>query len=251
MSPIKEVNFLAYDENLEEHRAAGPERFPIKSLQEYEAQFAGAGDRKIVGEASPNYMYSDFAREKIASMVPNARLLIILRNPVDRLYSMYQAQMRDGRLDRTWSSMTRDTAWLDKHKYLPKVSAYRAQFGDRLKVMLYDDLRADTASLCTELFDWLGVDTSFRPETSVNYNLGGVPRNGLIYRLTRNRHLVGAARRFLPESVFGRMRRLKRLNMVRAEPMSSEDRQWLRSYFAEDIEGLDGILQMGLTERWN
>lgn len=50
----------------------------------------------IVGEASPDYMFNPFVAERIYSMLPNVKLIILLRNPVDRAYSHYYMNVRNG-----------------------------------------------------------------------------------------------------------------------------------------------------------
>jgi hypothetical protein len=52
--------------------------------------------RTITGEASPYYLFHPYAAERMAKVVPKARLIALLRNPVDRAYSLYQQQVRKG-----------------------------------------------------------------------------------------------------------------------------------------------------------
>src|SRR5262249_22447178 len=55
----------------------------------YRAHFERAGDARVVGEATPGYLYRADATERLTALLPNARLLAIIRNPVDRAYSNY------------------------------------------------------------------------------------------------------------------------------------------------------------------
>jgi hypothetical protein len=55
-----------------------------------------AGRRTITGEATPSYLFDPYAPERVANTVPEARLIVMLRNPVDRAYSLYQMAMRKG-----------------------------------------------------------------------------------------------------------------------------------------------------------
>ena len=88
-------------------------------MQEYLAQSDHVGDEKIIGEASPDYLYSELATQNIFDLNPEIKLLAILRNPAERLYSMHQAQLRDLRTKRTWEDAIGDKEWLDKHRYVP------------------------------------------------------------------------------------------------------------------------------------
>jgi Sulfotransferase domain len=59
------------------------------------------GRRTITGEATPSYLFDPYAPQRVAAAVPEARLIVVLRNPVDRAYSLYQMAMRKG-----WDSTT-------------------------------------------------------------------------------------------------------------------------------------------------
>jgi hypothetical protein len=60
------------------------------------------GRRTITGEATPGYLRSPLAAERMAEIIPEARLIALLRNPVDRAYSDYQQVVRKGRESRTF-----------------------------------------------------------------------------------------------------------------------------------------------------
>jgi hypothetical protein len=66
----------------------------------YHAQFPSPtwkeGRRSITGEASPNYLFHPHAARRMAEMIPEVRLIVLLRNPVDRAYSGYHLQVRKG-----------------------------------------------------------------------------------------------------------------------------------------------------------
>src|SRR5689334_25080325 len=58
-----------------------------RGVEWYEAQFEGAGGVRAVGDATPGYMYSREAIDRMAALLPDVRLIATLRNPVDRAYS--------------------------------------------------------------------------------------------------------------------------------------------------------------------
>lgn len=77
MSPKKEIDFFDVDKNFE------------KGLDWYERYFEGYTGQKAIGEASPLYMYLEKVPKRIAKVIPDVKLIFILRNPVDRAYSHY------------------------------------------------------------------------------------------------------------------------------------------------------------------
>ncbi|MGH9857806.1 MAG: sulfotransferase, partial [Acidobacteriota bacterium] len=96
MSPVKEPNFFAYDAN---HRGwNGPIRHledSITSLSEYMKLYDSVQNEKAIGEASPSNFCAR-ACDQVRRYVPNARLVCILRQPVDAAYSAYLHRRRDG-----------------------------------------------------------------------------------------------------------------------------------------------------------
>jgi hypothetical protein len=60
------------------------------------------GRRTITGEATPGYIYHPLVPERIEKVIPQARLITLLRNPVDRTYSAYQHRVSKGRESRTF-----------------------------------------------------------------------------------------------------------------------------------------------------
>ena len=88
----KEVHYFdrrrkGYEENLDWYRS----QFPPTMWRQ--------GRRVITGEASPYYMYHPHAARRASEAVPEAKIIALLRNPVDRAYSEYQHKVRDGRED--------------------------------------------------------------------------------------------------------------------------------------------------------
>ena len=67
-----------------------------------------AGQRTITGEASPSYLFDPQVPERMARIVPNARLIALLRNPVDRAYSHYQMEVRRAKEERSFEEATDD-----------------------------------------------------------------------------------------------------------------------------------------------
>ncbi|WP_279401847.1 sulfotransferase [Piscibacillus salipiscarius] len=68
----------------------------VNNINEYLKMFEDAPDNTVIGEASTSYLYSSDAANKIKKFNNNAKIIVMLRNPVDRAYSMYRHQVRNG-----------------------------------------------------------------------------------------------------------------------------------------------------------
>jgi len=140
--------------------------------------------RGLVGEASPSYLFHPLAPERVARMLPDARLIALLRNPVDRAFSHYQHEVALGReqlsfadalareqerMDGELEHMLRDPvyfshAWWNytyaaRGRYAEQLERWFAAFPrEQLLVLLTDDLAADTAGTYRRVLDFLNVD---------------------------------------------------------------------------------------------
>lgn len=93
----KEIHYfdLLFDEGIEWYRRC----FPTPQLKE--------GRKTITGEASPSYLFELRAPERMAAVAPQARLIALLRNPVDRAYSAYYHRFRSGHRTQTFEETVR------------------------------------------------------------------------------------------------------------------------------------------------
>jgi hypothetical protein len=138
----------------------------------------------IVGEASPSYLFHPLAAERVAHMVPRARLIALLRNPVDRAFSHYQHEValgreelsfedalaqEDERMEGELERMLRDPTYFSypwwnytyaaRGRYAEQLERWLASFPrDQLLVLFTEELAADTAGTYRRVLDFLGVD---------------------------------------------------------------------------------------------
>ncbi|HLC30378.1 MAG TPA: sulfotransferase, partial [Dehalococcoidia bacterium] len=90
LPPIKEINFFSQ---------FSPVEWPIPSIDDenwYRGLFADAGDRPAVGDATPTYLYDEGAAQRIFARIPGAKIIILLRDPIDRAYSHYLMAVNKG-----------------------------------------------------------------------------------------------------------------------------------------------------------
>jgi hypothetical protein len=138
----------------------------------------------LVGEASPSYLFHPLAPERVAGLLPEARLIAILRNPVDRAFSHYQHEVSLGRetlsfedaIDREEERMRGEVdrmlrdpsyfsyAWwnytyLARGRYAEQLERWFAVFPrDQVLVLSTDELADDTAATYRRVLDFLGVE---------------------------------------------------------------------------------------------
>jgi hypothetical protein len=201
MSPIKETNFFAFREGVSdgeaEIRPPAGDMFPIRNMDDYLALFAEAKDAVAAGEASPLYMFAPGTAERIKEALPEARIIAVLRNPVDRAHSSYLKYVQDGVERRTFSQAIREErsgagprSMFGPYNYLRagyharNLTPYFEAFPrDRIAVILFEDFARDTEATLRQILDFLGVGTAFVPDCSLKHNASGIPRSRTLHRL--------------------------------------------------------------------
>lgn len=135
----------------------------------YRRLFEPAGDKPVIGENSNTYISHRMVPARLHGALPEAKLIVVMRNPIDRAYSDYGMHLRRGGISRDLGLyLDPDRAinndFLEKGFYLEQIERFMKFYPrQRFCVVLYDDLRRDPLSVYRTLFGFLGVDPSFEP----------------------------------------------------------------------------------------
>jgi Sulfotransferase domain len=212
-----------------------------KGTSWYERHFEAAGGAVAVGEASPNYTkYPLFAGvpERIAKLLPDARLIYLVRHPVDRYRSGYLDEVRRGRQrNPIESTLTSNPGYLAASQYAMQIEQYLEHFSrDQLLVIISEDLKRQRAATMRVVHTFLGVDDIAPAALADEFNRTEGKR--MLRPVARRlRRLPGASTvaRLAP----GASRRLgtRPLDLTRAEISPAFDRQ-LRELLRPDVQRL-------------
>lgn len=125
----------------------------------YEAQFAGAVGQSAIGEISHDYLFSALAAERISRELPGVKLLVSLREPVDRTFSHYLYLRRSGLTTLDFDTAVRQIPeLLNKSRYAKHLRMYLTLFDPhQLHVAWFDQLRCDPLAYLNGILDFLGV----------------------------------------------------------------------------------------------
>jgi len=250
-----------------------------KDEAEYLAFFEDATDQYIaVGEATVHYLRSARALPRIRAFAPDARIIVMLRNPVDLVYS-WHSQMVYGLYEdepdfaRAWALQAERAAGRAiPHTCLDaKVLDYRAigMLGeqmatlyevfprDQVLVILFDDFAASARDVYSQTLNFLGVPDDGRTDfPRINENKRHA--NPHVARFTERppRAWTAAAnlvKRTLGVQELGLLRRLRDINRVAATrpPMNLDLRSMLIDTFHDDIHRLGTLIDRDLTHWLN
>ena len=124
----------------------------------YRAHFKGEENQRV-GEVAPTYFASDEARERIAGLVPNARIICVFRNPVERIFSLYRLKRAYGMIP--WSfdeAIIHDSELIESGKYATKLKVWWSTFGrERVLALFYEDLRQKPQYFINALADFICI----------------------------------------------------------------------------------------------
>jgi hypothetical protein len=226
-------------------------RFPVQTLAEYEALFADARGETAIGESTALYFWSPVAPARMKATIPDARLIVSLREPVQRAFSIYHMNLRTEGHNAGLSFL--EALKVDpilQRTYHRGLAAWLAHFDrSRIEVLLFEDLATDALGTVQGLFAWLGVDPRFEPDLKIS-NPGGVPRSRRFHRLMTNDRLRSFARENLPEALVYKAKDLRSLNLDKTKMrMTDEERAGAYAFYEEDILRTQDLLDMDLS-RW-
>jgi len=252
-APAKEVYYFA-DTTL--RRFAGQElRCFERGDNWYHEQFPPLdGTISCRGEFCPSYLYSEQAAVRIAAYNPEIKLLLCLRPPVDMIYSWYwyNRNAAVASLPKTFAEMMehpflRDLGCFAKH-LRPYVERFPAA---NFLVVQFDAIRRTPDEACRRVYEFLGIDSSFKPEVETGKNAARAPRFPLLQSSAQRAYKgisslpgVGAALKSplvarTLESVYHRLNS----KAQKYEPLSAEARQKWVEYYLSDQEELGQMLR--------
>lgn len=264
MSPLKETNFFLFDG--EKPALSGPDgenisRDSIYRLEDYKRMFAARTTEEAVGEASPRYLDCAGTAARIHSLLPDIKLVAILRNPVKRALSHFAMRKRDGwepcdtfeaamadeprRLQENWAG----GIYLQRGFYARHLEAYCDHFpNDQIRVYLFEDLLERPGELFADLFSYIGVDPDFQPDMSTTFNASGVIKNPVMRWIwTRTHPAQALVRPLLPKTMRQSISNIFTGLEKEAIEFSPELRCQLSEIFRVDILSLQQMIKRDLS----
>lgn len=268
MSNPKEPKFLSYMAGVRNYNGPGGEeifRNIIKSLDTYKKFFCT--QKKIKGESSTINLY--YAKRVIPVinhyLERNIKILIILRNPVERAYSAYCHLKRDGREHLSFQDALESEGIRKKNNwefiwqykevglYSEQVKHYINNFSN-VKIFLFEDFINNAKQTLKEIFRFLGVDENFIPENiGEKYNVTSIPKINFIHNVVMNsdRVIPMFIRKNLKSLLNERKLFLVKQTIIKANlrrvKMNPKTKQYLINYYKNDFEKLQKLIGRDLS----
>ena len=264
MSPEKEPHFFLAQ--FTQFPLRGPDdnkkKF-VRTYHDYCKLFEKVSEEKAIGEASwTNLYYYEKTIPLIKKYLGDPRIIIILRNPVERAFSAYSMLVRQGRErssfedglaqeeNRRSENWRHSWFYKDPGFYYKQVQAYMTNFSN-VKVYLFDDFKKDPLPVVQSIYGFLGVDPSFVPKTDIRFNVSGIPRFklfGMLMRPGKIQDIISSvSKRVLTEGVWFRLKHVLNAKFLIRPEMRPETKQHLTDVYREDVLQLQTLLDRDLS----
>ncbi|GGL35128.1 sulfotransferase [Phycicoccus endophyticus] len=245
LSPAKDLYFF--------------DRYYERGLDWYAGQFRGATPQHaVVGEVCQDYLADPRCPARIHEALPDARLMVSLRDPVSRAFSSYLYARKHGLWPETFREAVEQVPELVEHgRYGAQLRAYRELFpAERIHVAVFDDLGADPQGYFDAVTDFLQVDRlTLSAELLAERLVASRARAVPVARAVRA--FADVARRLDGARVVARVKRSSMVHRVLYTPlgedrpvMTPEDREYLRGLYVDDVRLLEEDWGLDLRSRW-
>lgn len=215
MSYPKEPGYFATDFRHESDAFHGkPRYFPARTPEDYDEHFTHAKPGQLLGEASTCYAYSQAAAHHIYQHNPKAKIIIMLRNPVDFMHSLHTQYVNETVENETDFEKALELEpqrkqginvpprtrcpsyhlYRERTKYADHAQRYLQYFGpENVLIISNEEFKEDNKAVCQEILRFLGVDTDIVPDFN-NVHGSKSPRfswlNKLIHTMWLKKNLV-------------------------------------------------------------
>lgn len=159
------------------------------TLADYAGRFVPPAPDNLRGESCVAYLYFPAAAGRIAAANPDCRIVVMLRDPVQRAFSNYLHHVRDGlepldfRAALAASTRRVEQGWwfgfdyIGGSRYATQLTGYCDRFPrEHVRVLWYDEFCARPDATCREIFDLVGVDRHAPLDVRAELNVSTIPR---------------------------------------------------------------------------
>lgn len=247
MSTIKEPNYFSADEISDLYYGT----VPVREDAEYESLFQEKA--RIIGEASVSYLFYAGIAQRLYHYNNDARILIVLRDPVERGVSHYKMDRRlgfckvsfDEILDKPERYPAYFRQFVELGDYAVQIKRYLQVFGkDAVKILKYDDMKNDPERFMSDVFEFLELE-------KVNINMEArnqalIPNNAIAAALYERKFIRTFTKKLMPSRVIN----LVKETMLRGKenPVNDSVKERLVMRYRTDMKCLSEMVDFDISD---
>tara|TARA_B110000014_G_scaffold264021_1_gene262926 strand:+ start:1604 stop:2452 length:849 start_codon:yes stop_codon:yes gene_type:complete len=229
----------------------------VESYDEYAALFSGASSNQLIGESTAIYLRDPDTPKKIHDANPNAKIIIMLRDPIERAFSHYLMYIKNGyetlsfskKLENYLESKTKENFHnyiIMPSFYFDSISGYVDMFGrEKIKIIIYEEFAKNTEKSVSEILDFLNINTELPTNLTKKYNDFSHPLGKSQNFIISNKLSRNLGRRLLPKST-----RISIKNIISNKnekpTLQKNDLLKLQELFSQDVSSLKSFLERKL-----
>lgn len=250
MSKIKEPNYFS--------RKIIPDDYmfpPIREETTYLELFKKATNLQLIGESTPTYLEDPDAHSLIHDVNPNSKIIIMIREPIERTFSHYLYFQSMGIEKRIFDEVIKDNEagkdlktgknYLNSSLYFYPLKRYFDLFGrNNVMVIIFDDLKNNTKKIFQDVLNFLGVSAEFPSDIDIIYNKYSLARGDFSKKILQSKIVTKLARKLISPSIRINVREKIITKTADSKPTLNQNEEFrLKQIFSDDVKSLVNILR--------
>jgi len=251
MSPVKEPNYFNHLTELHKNKKK------IIDKKKYLSLFKKVKDEIIVGEASISYLESPDAPTQIRQQVPDARILISLRDPIERAFSSYLNNKRYRKVKvsfhdqlnkelRDEENLNETSIGLKAGLYFENVKRYLDTFSAKqVKIIIFEEWVKNLKTTLEDILEFLDLNHNLKNFEEEQHNPYIEPRGLMAEKILQSKIAFNLSQTMMPEK--SRVFLKKFLFKKQPKPeITQEDRKNLIDFYRNDVKKVQSLLKRDL-----
>lgn len=225
----------------------------VDSKNEYESLFEGAKNTQKTGDFSTSYLYEQQAPHRIKETCPNANIIVVLRDPVERAISHYLMDVRDGYQERPLIECICGQKegvnlyykeYVEKGMYYKQIKRFKSVFEEeKIGVWLFRELKKDTREVAREMFKFVGSKANYDIENFTKKNQYK-KINSEIVKKVLNTRLAKNISSFIPSNI---KKRAKWALISTDKPNLDEARYKLSEIYRDEVNNVQKLIKKDIS----
>ncbi|MAM27670.1 MAG: hypothetical protein CMC13_01505 [Flavobacteriaceae bacterium] len=233
----------------------------INSEKRYNKLYLDAAGDQLKGDVSPSYLWDLKSAKKIYNHNKNTKIILSLRNPIERAYSHYLMHYNTGyEKEKTFEMAIQadkrhiwggGNMYLEMSLYFNQIQAYFNTFSsENIKILIYEDWIKHKEMYLNEVYTFLGIKPFSDYNLKDAFNKTQAVKNKKALDLLRQEKLKTSLRKILPEELTERIKQRFFYKEADKPVLSEKTIEKLTEYFKEDIEKTEVLISQPLTNKW-
>lgn len=233
------------------------DRYYDRGIDWYKNKFKDTSD-KTTGEVTPDYLHNKECAYRIKKIIPNVKLICVLRNPVNRIFSEYKYIKQNKNYNGDFRQFINETNYnaLEKGLYYKQLEPYFKLYDSKnIEIIIFEKLIQNEKEFIKKIYKFLGVDSNFIPQdTNEKANVSKIPRFKKLYSMGKI-----FVEKLYDWDLLIIINLLKKLGLKKLfffdkkpkfVPMSKGEELFLYDYYEEDVEKLQKLIDQNAKDIW-